>query len=868
MRKIYLLVVLAFLFVQTSIAQERSITGHVKNDNGEPIPFAVIMVKNTNNQTVADAKGYFTIRASNGDVLQVSSVGLKPTEISVSSSDAVDIVMQKSIVELGNVTVGTRSLKRTATETAVPVDIIPVSKVMNQLGQVDLNQILQFVAPSFNSNKQSGADGADHVDPATLRGLGPDQTLVLINGKRRHQSSLVNLYGTRGRGNTGTDLNAIPAAAIERIEILRDGASAQYGSDAIAGVINIVLKSQTKQLNANVMAGTNFTGYGKSLKSPAGKVIGNTTDGAQFNANANYGWNIKNTGFINLTGDIFTKQKTHRPNYTPLYPDNYRNEFGDMSLVNGSIYFNGLLPSKGSTSFYSFGGLNLRSGDAFAWSRDPESERNVKSIYPNGFDPHIKSVITDGSLSVGMRNQLGSWHADFNVIAGTNRFEYLADKTLNASLESKSPTKFEAGGFQLSQYVVSANLTRAFNNIANGFNLAFGAEFRQEQYKIFAGEEASYKTYGPVIFSIQGTDTTYRPGGSQGFPGFQPKDETNKGRNNIGAYIDGELDVSKIFLVTAAIRLENYSDFGFTHNYKLSTRLKLTPNISWRASVSTGFRAPSLPQINFSSTFTDVVAGTVVDKVIAPNKSTLTQRVGIPELKQEKSVNISTGFTARTRNFNLTVDGYYIDIKDRIVLTGAFDESDNKIGAILQSLNVGAAQFFTNAVDTRTQGIDVIATYLLNIGKGRLNTTVAANFNDMKIKGVKTTALLAGKEDIYFGKRDQAFLLASAPPSKLNFSLDYDINKLNVLVRLNHFSAINLTNWNNDNDYYKPKLTTDVSIGYRLLKQLTLTVGGSNIFDVYPNHHDPGLTESGGMWDAVQMGFGGAFFFARAGLRL
>ncbi|MCW3110469.1 MAG: outer rane receptor protein, partial [Segetibacter sp.] len=582
MRKVLLLFVIIFTIIQFTLGQEQPVSGQVKNDLGEPVPFAVIMVKNANRQTVADANGRFTIKVSAGNVLQVSSIGLKPKEIMVSNSAELDVTMERSLAELGNVTVGTRSLRRTATETAAPVDIIPISRVMNQLGQVDVNQILQFVAPSFNSNKQSGADGADHVDPATLRGLGPDQTLVLVNGKRRHQSSLVNLYGTRGRGNTGTDLNSIPAAAIERIEILRDGASAQYGSDAIAGVINIVLKSSTKQFTGNVMTGANITGYGSSLNSSKGKVINHTTDGEQFNANINYGLAVKNAGFINVTGDILTKEKTHRPNYTPLYPDNYRNEFGDMSLTNGSIYFNSLFPSKGNTSFYSFGGLNLRRGDAFAWSRDAGSERNVKAIYPNGFDPHIQSRITDGSFSVGMRNKFGELNADFNATAGTNRFHYFVDKTLNASLEAKSPSHFDAGGFQLSQYVVSANFTRAYNHVASGFNLAFGAEFRQEQYKIFAGEEASYKTYGPVVFDIQGTDTIYRPGGAQGFPGFQPKDQINKGRSNIGFYLDGELDVAKSFLLTGALRLENYSDFGFTHNYKLSTRVKLSRNLAWR----------------------------------------------------------------------------------------------------------------------------------------------------------------------------------------------------------------------------------------------------------------------------------------------
>lgn len=845
-------------------AQEKAITGTVKNEQGEPVPYAVITIKQTNRQVVADGAGAYSIKAAPGQTLMVTSVGMTDKIISVGNSTTVDITMQSSPAQLSTVTVGTRNIRRTATETAVPVDIIPVSRVANQLGQVDINQLLQFVAPSFNSNKQSGADGADHVDPATLRGLGPDQTLVLINGKRRHQSALVNLYGTRGRGNTGTDLNAIPAAAIERIEILRDGASAQYGSDAIAGVINIVLKSSTS-LTANVMAGEYITGYGKSLNSEKGKVINDTTDGRQYNANINYGFALKNSGYFNITADYLKKNKTRRRNFTDLYPDSYRNRFGDMSLTNSSVIFNSLFPSKGKSAVYAFGGFGIRKGDAFAWTRDPDDDRNVKEIYPNGFDPHIQSKIHDGSLSLGVRSRMGEWNSDINVTGGLNRFHYEVDKTLNASLGAASPTHFDAGGFQLAQYVATVDFSRQFKTVAHGLNLAFGAEYRNERYKIFAGEEKSYKGYA----LIANGDTTYPPAGSQGFPGFQPHDVTNQNRSNVGGYIDGELDISKSVLLTGAVRLENYSDFGFTHNYKMSLKVKLDENISWRSSVTTGFRAPSLPQSYFSSTFTNVVAGKIVDQVLAPNNSELAKRVGIPELKQERSVSISTGLAARTSNLTVTLDGYYVNIKDRIVLTGLFFDTDDKIGSILQSMNISAAQFFTNAVNTRTYGLDAIVTHNMRLGKARLITTLAGNFNMMEITKIKTTELLKGKEDSYFDKREQSFLLASAPPAKVNGSWDLECGRFNALLRLNYFAGIQLMNWSySEYDYYKDKVTTDISLGMKIAKPLLLTVGGSNIFDVYPNHKDPGLSEGGGMWDAVQMGFGGAFYFVRVGVKL
>lgn len=865
--KYFLLFACCFPFL--IFAQEMPVSGKITGNDGKPVAGATVQVKQTGKSVLADEDGMYRITAVSGNDLIVTGVNFETKQIHVGSSGTIDVMMNRSLIELVPVAVvGSRSLKRSATETPAPVDVIPISRVMNQQAQVDINQILQYVAPSFNSNKQSGADGADHVDPATLRGLGPDQTLVLVNGKRRHQSALVNLYGTRGRGNTGTDLNTIPAAAIERIEILRDGASAQYGSDAIAGVINIILKNNVKQFTANVTGGTAITGYGSSLKSPKGKIIPHTSDGEQLNANINYGFALANKGFINVTGDIFRKEKTHRPNYTPLFPDNFRKEFGDMSATNASIYFNSVIPLKGVTEFYWFGGLNYRKGDAAAYTRDPESERNVLAIYPNGFDPHIQSSITDPSISAGIRAKWGEWSADFNVTYGSNKFKYEVDHSLNASMEASSPTHFNAGGFKLSQYLAGTDFTRSFENVGQGLNLALGAEFRHEQYSIFAGELNSYKTYGPIQFITSNGDTVYRPGGSQGFPGFQPADEAKKGRNNLGVYADAELDVLKDLLIAGAIRMENYSDFGITSNYKLATRFKLFKNVFFRSSVSTGFRAPSLPQINFSSTYTDVVAGKIIDKKIAPNYSNIAKQVGIPELKQETSVNYSAGITARSGNFSLTLDGYSVAIKDRIVLTGAFDTGDDKIGTILQSLNVGAAQFFTNAIDTRTQGFDVIATWSHKWGKSSFNTTLAGNFNKMKITGIKTSALLKGKENIYFGDREKAFLVASAPPHKINFSVEYDISRFSAFARLIHFAAVNLVNYGNDIDHYQGKFVTDLSIGYKITDKVNVTVGGTNILDIYPTYQDPGLTESAGMWDAVQMGFTGAFYFARVSVRL
>jgi iron complex outermembrane receptor protein len=862
-----LLTLLLCAYTSILFAQTKTITGKVTDKEGVPLEGISVIVKGTKQGTLTDKDGSYSINAKEGDVL-VFYIGFSPVEKKIGSSATMNVTGQSTIADLGTVTVvGSRRPHASLAETASPVDIIPVQKLINSAGQVDINQLLQFAVPSFNSNRQSGADGADHIDPATLKGLSPDQTLVLINGKRRHQSPHVNLYGSRGRGNTGTDLNAIPAAAIERIEILRDGASAQYGSDAIAGVINIVLK-KSYGLTANAMYGTHITGYGSSLKSSEGKVISSTTDGGQYNVNLNYGIPLDKGGFLNITGDFLRKSKTQRPNNMKLFSDSYRNMFGDMSYNNFSLWFNNAIPLKGKTEFYSFGGYTYRNGDAFAWSRDAGSERNVTAIYPNGFDPHIQSKIHDRSASIGIRTAFGKWNADFNSTIGSNKFHYHVDKTLNASLEAASPTHFDAGGFKLSQYVMSASFTRAFSKVASGLNLALGTEFRNEQYEIFAGETASYKTYGPVIFSIDGTDTTYRPGGAQGFPGFQPTDARKNSRSNIGVYADAELDISREFLLALAVRAENYTDFGFTSNYKLAARYKFSNNFTLRASWSTGFRAPSLPQINFSSTFTDVVAGKIIDKVIAPNNSTLAREAGIPELQEEKSTNLSYGFVLSLKNFTFSADGYNVSVKDRVVVTGAFDQDDDQIGDLLKQMNIGAAQFFTNAVDTRTTGVDVSASWNTKIGNGKFRASLAGNFNDMTITNINTSEKLSGKQNIYFSGREQAFLLASAPRNKFHLMLEYELSKWNFMMRVNRFAAVKLVNWMDEEDVYKRKFTTDVSIGYKVCPKANITVGGTNILDVYPTYKDPGLTETGGMWDAVQMGFGGAFYFVKLGLKL
>ncbi|NMH65503.1 TonB-dependent receptor plug domain-containing protein [Shewanella salipaludis] len=753
--------------------------------------------------------------------------------------------------------IGTRRASRVDTDTPVPVDIVPMDQIAAKSGQLDIGQLLNFAAPSFNSNRQAGSDGSDHIDAASLRGLGPDQVLVLINGKRRHTSSLINVFGSRARGNVGTDLNTIPVVAIKRIEILRDGAAAQYGSDAIAGVINIVLKDKIG-LDASVTTGQYTQGDGQSNQIAL-----------------NYGFELNSDGgFFNVSGEYTTRDKTDRA------PEGEHRVIGDSDVDNASLMFNAELPVDDKTTLYAFGGLNDRQGLAGAWYRAPIDERTVPEIYPNGFVPDIGTSIDDKSLAVGVRSELNDWAIDFSNTYGSNKMKYFISNTANASLGASSPTSFDAGGFQFSQNTTNIDFSRYFDGFdaIEGVNVASGLEYRKESYQIFAGEEGSWKNYQMAEFTDPDTgEVSKRPGGAQGFPGFQPSNELDRSRSNISAYVDLEFQLTADTLVTSAIRGEHYSDFGSTVNGKLSFANSSLEDIVLRGSASTGFRAPSLQQRYYNQVITDFVAGQPVDTVYESNDGKLAKALGIPSLKEEESVNLSLGMTARLGDVTLSVDAYQISIKDRVVLTGKFYSDDEDIGHILQDLNVGAAQFFTNAIDTKTRGVDLTLSHEMDLGEGSLKSFLSANYNKTEIDGqIKTAGLLQGKEVNYFDARERSFLEGGAPDTKFALSFDYELGDFSTSLRTTYFGDVSMGTWSAEGtpfdatdvptQSYGAKFSTDLSFSYRLNDNLSFTVGGSNLFDVYPDKQDPDETETGGLYESVQMGFNGAYYYARASL--
>jgi len=840
------------LLTADSLSAQTLVKGTVGDEGNAPLVGVTVYERGTTNFTMSAWDGYYALRVSRPDATLVFSyTGHATVEVALEGRAELNVQMREGLLIQGLEIVGSRALNRTVTNSLVPIDVLDVRQISATQGQLDVNQMLQYAAPSFNANRQSGADGSDHVDPATLRGLGPDQTLVLINGKRRYQSSLVNIYGTRGRGNTGTDLNAIPAAAIERIEILRDGASAQYGSDAIAGVVNIVLKENVDEFSGNLNVGAHLAQDNPERSS---------FDGENVQFNGNYGFRIGQGGFVNVTTDYWHRGHTNR--YDPSL---YRRRFGDAEGANFGAWFNAELPIGSESSVYAFGGSNSRSTNAYAWSRDPGEERNVDTLYPNGFDPIIASEIADRSLGVGLRGTLSHWNTDFGHTVGLNRFHYYGKGTLNASLEERSPTEFDDGGFQLQQNTTNLNFSRLFKNCLQGTNIAFGMEHRLENYQIFAGEEASWQTYGPVLFVKEDGDTVVRPGGAQGFPGFGPQNEVNQSRTNLAGYVDGEFAFTSAFSAAAAARFEHYSDFGNTLNGKMAMRLRLADGLALRASASTGFRAPSLAQLYFNSVYTDFESGVAVDKFLAKNNSPVTRALGIEPLKEETSVNIGGGIAYNSRGLTLSVDYYRIAIEDRIVLTGDFENDDPEIGDVLRALHVGSARFFANAINTTTNGVDLVATYSGHIGDdNRFTLTLVGNWNQMTIDRVNTSRQLIGKEDSYLNSREKLFILASAPPLKGNLTFDYRARRWGANVRLTYFDKIELEDYEGFPDVYDPRLTLDLSLSYSLSPSVRWTVGGANILNAYPTKQNAD-TEGGGLYDAVQMGFNGTFLFSRLG---
>jgi iron complex outermembrane receptor protein len=965
----------SFLFLLPLTMAAQTIKGKVTDASGGTLPYMNVVQKGTTNGTVTDDNGEFTITVKSLPVkLVISSMGFMTKEITVTNTTYVTVVVSEDNALDEVVVIGSRNPNRTAIDSPVPIDIVDIKELIATSPQVNLNQILNFVAPSFTSNTQTISDGTDHIDPASLRGLGPDQVLVLINGKRRHTSSLVNVNGTFGRGSVGTDLNSIPAAAIKRLEVLRDGAAAQYGSDAIAGVINIVLNESVNELNMSVTTGAHFS---KNSNSQTGGV-----DGATTNISASYGIPLGDKGgFINFSGDFDFREDYNRMkewegsifsgynaierladaqglNLANLTDANVRslsqNYFSpsDVSVINGltaaelhtqtkkdsngnTTFYNPLsnnvtdselaarglnradfnmrvgqsqvrggrffanfklpLDDKG-TELYSFAGLSSRDGNSAGFYRLPNQDRTYTPAYMNGFLPEINSTISDQSLAVGIKGKVGDWNIDFSNTYGKNAFDYTIGNTYNASQGNASPTVFDAGGFSFAQNTTNIDLNQFFEDTFDGFGVAFGAEHRLENYEIIAGEESSYAQYTAagerITLSTQTPLKDFfgrsRPGGSQVFPGFGPKNELARNRSSVAGYIDLDAKFSEAFSATFATRYENYSDFGSTINFKLAAIYKASDDFRLRGSFNTGFRAPSLHQLNFNSTSTIFQDGIPVEVGTFANDSKAAQLLGIPQLKEETSNSFSAGFTAKLpeSDISFTVDGYIVNINDRVVYTGQFtptlvagqpiDAANAELQNLLVQANASAAGFFANAIDTQSKGVDVVITHKADFGANtRLKTDLAGTFSQTRQVGeIKSSQLLkdAGKESTYFPEDSRIFLEEAVPRTKVNLTNSLTSGKFNFFLRNVYFGEVSeATNSIANQQNFSSKVVTDLSFGYKATNDLTLTVGANNLLDIYPDRAIE-ANRSDGRFDwsrrSQQFGIGGRFLFARVSFNL
>nr|WP_295927256.1 TonB-dependent receptor [uncultured Dyadobacter sp.] len=925
MKTTLLLMLLTFASIH---AIGQSVKGHVtEQKNGTALPGVSILIQGTNTGTVTDADGNFALTLPDGNYnIVVSFIGYTsrtiPAVVSAGQSPMINVVLDESSEVLGEIVVtGSRSGGRSRIDSPVPVDIIPVSQITNSVGQVDINQILTYVAPSFQSSRQTISDGSDHIDPAQLRGLGPDQVLVLVNGKRRHQSSLVNVNGTVNRGTVGTDLNAIPATAVEKIEILRDGAAAQYGSDAIAGVINIILKSRTG-FSGNVSYGQNVTSYDKNYIINQNRDASvHISDGGTAQIGLNYGLKVGQKGFVNITGEYVRREATNRTGtYTgQIFPsvngtvvdeellkqkNLTRNDFdmriGNSEVKGGGVVLNASIPLNPQLELYAFGGYNNKKGNAAGFYRYPNSvpaavRTNVFAVYPNGFLPEINSDVTDISAAAGLRGKLGEWRYDLSNTFGKNDFDYIISNSVNytqAIANAAFQREFKAGGNAFMQNTINLDLGRKFD-VLYGLNVALGAEQRTDKYTITAGEEASYKNYD-VAAGVAA--------GAQVFSGFFPQNAGSHSRNSVAGYIDLEQDFTKSWVLSAALRFENYSDFGNTLNYKVSTRYKVTEGVALRASASSGFRAPSLQQRYYAKTNTLFV--TQNGQQVAQESGTFTndskpaEILGIPKLKQETSQSFTVGTTIQISNaFELTVDAYQIDIDDRIVLTNNFNDGGNaNLKAQLAAANATTANFFSNAVDTRSKGIEGVLSYNTKFGRNQsLRAVLAGTFIQNKVKkgadgkpNIHASEILIQTNQVntYFNREDLSRFEIASPRNKQSLTINYKAGKLGVMLRGVRFGEV--TYWDPTIDPTKPdswpvntltgqkesldqtfgaKLVTDLAISYDVVKGIGLTIGANNVLDVYQDKHTHSGNVSLGRFvysrRVQQMGFNGRYLFAR-----
>ena len=772
------------------------------------------------------------------------------------------------------VVTGTRVANRSRLDTVSPVDVV-TAETLEQRGSTELAAQLAASVPALNFPRPSATDGTDSIRPATLRGQGPDQTLVLVNGVRRHQTALVNLNGSVGRGSSAVDLNAIPSSAVERIEVLRDGAAAQYGSDAIAGVLNLRLREARDGGGATFTYGqyvTDYTGfYGRKDDIRDGDTL--TVSGWQ-------GFALGDEGFLTASVEYRDRDRTNRSDINPTL-GRITGGQGDAQAEDLSVYLNAGAPLAAGWEAYGWGGYQKRDASAAAFYRTPTDATQNPDYgsgrkYPNGYLPDILTDTTDWTAAGGVRGSLGQWGIDINLGYGSNKIEFGVTNTMNPTYGLNGPTDFDAGSLKYDQLVFGVDASREYDLGLHGpLNVAAGLEARRETYQIGAGEEASYAR-GPVL-TAGGNTLTF---GSRGFTGFTPGNEVDEDRSNVGVYLDLEGEVVENLTLSGAVRYENYSDFGDNVSGKIAARYDFTPSFAVRGAVSTGFRAPSLQQQYYTQTSILYINNIAYETGTYPSISEVGVALGGTPLDAEESVNYSLGFVARSGPFELTADAYRIDIKDRVVLsetltgsaTAAVGTNARTIFDLLAPFGASAARFFINGVDTETTGLDVVARYRAETAAGHsLNFTLAGNVNDFKVN--KTPVTQSGvlpTPTSLFGRQAVARFEEGSPPWKVVFQTDWQAERLGGTVRLTGYGDVLAAGATEATDLQLgDALVADVEARYRITDTVTVSVGADNILDQYPRQSARANNTTGAFpfSNFSPYGFNGRFVYGRLAVK-
>ncbi len=825
----------------------------------------------------------------------------------LAQEDAEEIILEEVI------TIGTRTPGRVAAESPVPVDAL-TDEAMRATGATEVGRMLQALAPSFNFSSSTISDGTDALRPATLRGLGPDQTLVLVNGKRRHGSALIHVNTSVGRGTAGTDLNAIPASAIKRIEVLRDGAAAQYGSDAIAGVINIVLKDYDE-------GGEIAASYGEYSEGDGETVVLSYNQGLSVaDGYLNFDVEYRDRGASNRAGlsgqcqfvctdvNMDGVLETTDPREINFNRRNFR--IGDAESEHLAVVANLGIPLSGGNEFYGFLTYSARenlSGGFYRRANQPDNNptllfdgvtlvNNGDAFVPLGYSPSINTDIDDFSVNAGVRGELANgWSWDASIGVADNDFNFFISNSLNASLVSAtgtSPRSADSGTLSLGMLTVDFDMFKE----QDWGGLAWGASYREDSYEIEPGEEVSWRDYDT---DDQGNSLGVLDanGGIQVFPGFRPENAVDQDRDAVSVYLDVEYDAIDQWRLGGALRFEDYSDFGSTANAKFTAAFDATDTVMLRGAVSTGFRAPSLQQQFFNSTsiqfVTDPAGGgglIAARRGTFRNDSQVAQAIGIPKLEEETSTNFSVGVVIEPDGpWTLAIDYYDIQIDDRIVISGGIGTGlDPVLDAALAAAGATQAQFFLNAADTSTSGFDIVATTGTEAVGGSWDFSFAANFTETDIDAVRAPASLSsipGIQDLVFTSQDRSIVTEWQPEDRINFTTNFARNSYNVNVAINRYGDYTVEEGGMARQTFSAKTLVDAQFRYEFDNGLVVKVGGNNIFDEVPDTNIIGQSRAGTIVDgagnlvidspgvfvfsrrAAPFGFNGAYYYAGAEYR-